>query len=361
MTLIVGLNLSDRVYLAADSRVTLTGQSAVKYIDNVIKIAPLYGASVMDSVPFDTNLMSVAVAGDLHLANFFYSEIKKDIYANLLSTNIRKISLDLDRNYFLGLAEKWLSSGGEYDKCCCLIFGGIIDGSPKIVRLDVIEGLRKLYLKHSEESRKNIPKLEELIITDPIFAQLNEKMKQQKGEGVIQNLETSFVPEIPSHLEKATLEDRGTLEEYSDSYVFAIEIGIKKDGLCYVQKRAEYGEFIARGAGGIDEGQLPDELLSVLEFMPGRNNNTPHLFEAAILETTIFDIAQKRNLETIGGTVFINAMRRKTSEIITKNSSVVAGRMHIQMQLGGAKIPVALFTQVARALAKNTDAQLSIQ
>ena len=78
--MIVGFNLSDKLYLAADSRVTVdNGLKA----DNVLKIMP-----ILEQIPWaerNENQISVAIAGDVRYAAFLYFEIHEALKQKKLS------------------------------------------------------------------------------------------------------------------------------------------------------------------------------------------------------------------------------------------------------------------------------------
>ena len=294
MTLVVGLNLSDRIYLAADSRATNI-QNGNKE-DNILKIMPVWGRNVLDQGRFDDNFISLAVAGDIGLATFLYKKITTSIKAGEISSDIRRLLDDLDKNFFKDLVDIWLAKN-PYNKSCYLLFGGLCFLRNKKISLEKLEELVSEYNNANIEYKKERPQIEELLKIDPIFKKINEKMIKEAGKTVLQALDESSRPKIPDHILEATQKGSTQLNNLPDSLIFSVEIGIYKDGLYFKKTKAEWGQFLARGAQDIREGDLPQDLLATLELMSQREKNKPYLMEGAIITSTIKDIAEKNNIK----------------------------------------------------------------
>lgn len=360
MTLIVGINLSDRIYLAGDTRVTQYDlqNGGYRFIDNIIKISPMYGKNVINSgLPMckSSNLISVAIAGDVSLANFVYSKIKSDIFQGGLSNDIRTLFDQLDFEYLNKIADQWLSNGKEYDLSCCLIFGGNEHSRNKNISIQRLKMMVEQYKKEHKVDDKKRQEFEDILKEDKIMQIINEKMMQQAGKSVLQSIEESSIPSIPSFIEKAVQQNKETLSDFPDSLVFCVELKITKDGLIYNKRKAEWGQYLARGSEGINEGDLPDDLLSFIELMPDKEKSLEHLTEGVVITKTILDIAKKRNISTIGGSVVINCIKKDQSQIMSKNCKFVDDKIFIEVM--GQTIPAISFGQFLKLIGKGTRAE----
>ena len=84
MTLIIALNLSDRIYIAGDTRVTFENGTTE---DNALKVLPL-----IDIAKFPEHSIGVAVAGSVDFAAYLYHEVSAGINNEILSPDIRKLA-----------------------------------------------------------------------------------------------------------------------------------------------------------------------------------------------------------------------------------------------------------------------------
>jgi len=360
MSLIIGINLSDRIYLAGDTRITQRDYQDRNtiYIDNVVKVTPLYGKNVFDAglpVCTNNNLISMAIAGDVSLANYVYLEIRKSIYEGKLSNDIRILFEQLNHEYLNLIVSEWLLKGGKYGDSCCLIFGGMTSNRNKnvsVIKLKEMVDQYKETHKVNDDKRKEWDKM---IKGDETWQIINKKMQEQAGKTVIESLEESSVPYIPSYIENAIKQNGGILADFPDSLVFRLDLKILESGLLFDKKTAEWGQYLARGSEKIDEGDLPDDLLSFLELMPGKEKGMEHLTESVVINKTILDIAERRGIKTIGGTVVINCIKKNQSQVLT-NGKFENGKMFINVK--GFVIPAVGFTEYLKLMKKGMSAEL---
>src|ERR1700687_703810 len=95
MTMIVGLNLSDKLYLCADPRLTFSSDGS--HVDDIIKVMPIYGEPVpLVGEVEKNNRIAVAVAGDLEMAAFLTKAIQDAIESGELSNDIRTLCEQAD-------------------------------------------------------------------------------------------------------------------------------------------------------------------------------------------------------------------------------------------------------------------------
>lgn len=94
MTMILGVHLTDQIYLAGDTRVTYmdSNGSATGFEDTVIKVA-----GVVDSPDYK---LSLAVAGDVELASFMTSRLAYELKAKTLNRDISCVAFDLTKLLF---------------------------------------------------------------------------------------------------------------------------------------------------------------------------------------------------------------------------------------------------------------------
>src|SRR5574343_807875 len=143
MTMIIGLNLSNRLYLAADSRVTSFSEKNQQIIgtsDNILKIMPLWGKNILDQGFFDENYISMAVAGNVEVATYFYNEITQSLKNGGLNTDIR-IFYDQIDNFIKDRVNYWTLTLGKPYKNCTLLFAGISPTRNKQINLTKLQSL----------------------------------------------------------------------------------------------------------------------------------------------------------------------------------------------------------------------------
>lgn len=332
MTLIVGLNLSDKIYLAADTRVTITNQDGSgMLVDNIIKIVPLYGKHILDKQCDENVLLSMAVAGDVGLADFIKNKIKDDLYSKKLNSDIRTLFQELNRDYFSVLADRWLSIGGQYGKSCAFIIGGYGTKNGRKIDIKKISQMEKIYKEEHKFDVKKEKEIRKALEEDETMQLINKKMKVQAHKNIFDSLKESNNPLIPDFIKKAIRQQEEEIKELPDYFLFCIEFGISNNKLEFNKSGAEYGQYIARGQGKITEDEIPESLLATIELNPNKSKNQEHLFEGTLISRTILDIAKEKKLNGIGGTVIINCLKKDKSEIMSGNCKFVNNKMYINI------------------------------
>jgi hypothetical protein len=306
MTMIVGFNLSDKLYLAADSRVTVdNGLKA----DNVLKIMP-----ILEQIPWaerNENQISVAIAGDVRYAAFLYFEIHEALKQKKLSTDIRELFGQID-TFCAVLADKWLFELKQPMAEAVLLFAGVWAGRTKKLNPQRVQELANFY-REGQKHTTTEAEMKKLIETDPVWKIIDEKMRKEAGKSVIQSLQESREPDIPKHIMEAVVKD-GELNMFSDSLIFSLDANLYNR--TFKKESAEWGEWLAYGYK-VSKDKIPQDLLAHLEFVPGKEKNQEHLMETALINITIKDFALKHKIDVIGGTVVVNSIKRKDNQILT--------------------------------------------
>jgi len=290
--MIVGLNLSDRLYLAADSRVTFSDGTAQ---DNILKLIP-----ILDRAIYNDDRLIVAVAGRVKLAKFLVDKLYYAFCKKKLSPDIRTLSKTI-KPFLEKAVDEWGARGTDLDASCCLLFAGFSTARHKKINSENFKKLVASYEHSTEEGKRFIPTLEKLVQTDPNWKHIQEQLLATQKMGVIENLAQSDKPKIPQHLQDAL--DAGTDEiRLPDSLIFSASVIVRTRTV--TTETAEWGELLVYG-DRVTKSNVPDEILSTSEFMHFRERNQPHLMEGAMLSVTIRDVARDNNINSIGGRVMI--------------------------------------------------------
>ena len=323
MTFIIGLNLSDRIYLAGDTRVT---HSDGQYSDDALKLSPLLNRAV-----FAENEIGIAVAGNVALATFFKNEISTALNNRQLNPDIRKF-YDEIKPFLEEKIVDWVNAGNKYVNCC-LLFGGLFKGRKKHINLIKLQELVVEYEAKNKRDETSHTKAAFQLKDDPIFKILDQKIKEGTGIGALEHLEKSKIPHIPEEIKNAIDSGLGEIE-YPDSLIFSakIEIATKNVQL----ESAEWGEFLAYG-DRVKKEMIPQGLLAMLELHYGKQEKT-FTMESAILTNTILDYAKDLGIGTIGGTVIIMPIDKDGAHITGKDIIFQPGNTHVKIN----GIPVSL-------------------
>lgn len=348
MTLIAGLNLSDRLYLLADSRVTVNKN--IK-IDNVCKIMPIYGKNVLDYPCDNDNYISLAVAGNLEFANFLYQEISKAFKNKELSGDIRELYTDIDK-FIKPKVDYWLSTlKKDYKKHCCLLFAGSCNDRNKKIDLRKLKELVNTFNRISDEERKtSAPLMEDALKKDETLQLLNKRLLEDAKKDIFTLLEESRKPKIKPFIQKAIDDSTNELNGFSDSLIFCILIKPSEtEG--YKKESAEWGEFLFYGTNGISKEDASEELLVKLE-LSDFSKNKDHLIEAPILDAEVKYLAKNRGLGKIGGITLVNAIKDCDSKIIPCQNGSFFSNGKLYIKLLGNNVPVVTFTKCHEAISK---------
>ncbi len=287
MTLIVGLNLSDRLYIAADTRLTAKDKS---YTDNIVKVVLLSGQ--MDILPEieNSNTLCMVVAGHLGFATFLYKEIKKSISEKLLPTDVRELQLIIV-GYIKEKTNEWLKS--NHYASCVMIFAGMHCEREKVIDTGRFNKLKQVYEKNLPSVDK-LQEIEEALEQAPFF----KKLAAQAPEELERFLGRSTDIGMNSKIEDAIKTGRPTIAA-PDSLIFSVKISSHSLEI----EKAEWGEFLAYGSRGITKKDLAEDLLAKMELNPGQRGNEDDLLETELIRSEILGIAKRENLVGIGGIV----------------------------------------------------------
>lgn len=338
MTMIMGLNLSDRVYLSADTRVTYGNG---KTVDNALKILPLLDRATHPK----NNTIVVAIAGDIAFATFIYQKIYNAFNKEKsLSPDIREF-YKVSQSFLQEGLNEWIESGNAFeDGDIALIFSGVTDQRSKSIDPIKLEELVKIFKRKSIKDRAtNSARMEELVKTDPLMKLINEKMKKEAGMTVMENLALSAIPKIPDYIKNAINTNNPNLEEYSDSFLFGAYLNIKEKIVAL--ETAEWGEVLAYG-DRIRKETVPEELLATLELFRGREKNKPHLLEGALITATILDIAKNNQIASVGGTVIIISSAKDGEMIMGKD--IIFREKNTAVRVNGIELPLIPFDKYSK-------------
>jgi hypothetical protein len=243
MSLIFGLNLSDRIYLSGDTRLTQkTGDTITETKDKIIK-----------STPFTQDIAAV-FAGNAAMAAFVSKELIEIIKPGL---DIRTFRADIE-SYLAPVINKYWEDNGAKTSMA-IIFGG---------------------LNRNAAKKPLTPKQ----VYDLAMA-LNEA-----EPGASMNMKPAMFRDV---MRKEGEDLR--YPESVDSHVFSVQI-FPPNG--FVVQDAEWGEYLAHGAGGITKENLDPSITARVEFggAAGQDN--------AMISAVLNDVVYRTKEPTIGGAFF---------------------------------------------------------
>lgn len=334
----MGLNLSDKVYLAADTRVTFGDGSTC---DDGLKILPL-----LDRMYHKKNSMSLAIAGDIAVATFLHEKVSKALNSGQLPPDIRELYKVIEVFIRDALTEWPDKSSGQLT---CLLFSGIWTEREKPVDAEKLRLLEAHYANKVKDGEANKKELARLVEVDPTWKMINEKMKKESGMSALENMAKSDIPAIPTYIQDALTKGSSSIPEMPDSLIFAAMIDPSTGSID--MEKAEWGEFLAYG-DSVRKEDLPQEILATLEFSPGKEKNMKHLLEGAIMSITILDIARKNNIKSIGGTVIIVFADKDGEEIMGKD--IVFREKNTGVNINGTILPLIPFNIYAKKKSQST-------
>lgn len=295
MTLIVGLNLSDKLILGADMRVSFSDGT---HKDDILKISVLGANKDFSQIDDCKDHVLVAVAGDLELATFLFEEISKNYQAKKLSGDIRILFNQIE-NFVRRKMDYWLSNMRKPYRSCCFIFAGFSSDRRKEINPLELEKLISAY-KKSLPSKKAEAELKEKLEQDKIGKILLSKVPKERMFPVTHNENTI---KLKPQLEEA-LESHGLIKSEPDSLVFAVEVN--REGVR--TEVAEWGNLVARGTGGIKQEHISDKMLATLEVSRFTNNAIDGLAENSLIITEVRHFAKKES--KIGSSVLTVTSRK---------------------------------------------------
>ncbi|HEV7702210.1 MAG TPA: hypothetical protein VGO63_02080 [Candidatus Paceibacterota bacterium] len=235
MTLIMGLNLTDRIILAGDTKVSRNGET-VGYCIKVIQ----FGDKERK------NFVSCAFAGNKHFVKYLALEINKAIESGVLTTDINWLIKNID-SFFKKIVP--LYEGEEKHKKALIIFGGV-STNPDLLKAFDNDAFTDIFGKEGgrvedenlmfalQTNFKALPTREQKIFSYEISSPkgIFELSKIGGVYSFIYGGSTEIEPEIQKQVQRIFLDKRKIEEEtkdvlnllrskYSDTIGGAINVG----------------------------------------------------------------------------------------------------------------------------------------
>lgn len=304
MTLILGANLSDRVYIAADSRVTITTENESLQHDHVLKMLPLIKDKRWGG-------LNVAVAGHLDFVCYLCKRIGETLKSGDMPHEVIDFQEEI-KTHCAKFAGEWLEKGNEYKKAV-LLFGGVSYEGQKTATKDQVEKLVESYEDNSYTKNWSPEELKDLIKNDPNWKKFNEKM----GGNAFELMEKSRKAKIPPRFQ-ALYEGKSEVV-LPATFLFSVSIELPAEP---VVNQVSWGHFLAYGTNKITNKNIPKDLLAKLELVPNPTNNQPDLMQSALIKATILDTAKNLGIKEIGGNVFIWVISQTSNRILHNTKEV---------------------------------------
>ncbi|OHA83714.1 MAG: hypothetical protein A2408_00405 [Candidatus Yonathbacteria bacterium RIFOXYC1_FULL_52_10] len=254
MTLVLAANLSDRIYVSCDSRLSRRQKdnSSEVITDDLLKVFPLNNESTI----------LVGCVGNLQLIQFLISELNKSEFKDIRS--LRKGIEDRVRL----LLDKYMTKRKEvtYDQIVgSLIFAGSSSSQKRILEAEKLkehvkycQNLDQAYLKSTYTTKiEKMPPQE-------IMALANDLNQRQAGLKHI----------ILEGLMQTAAKHNGKVETFEinlpDQHLFVVDINGTKQvpNEVVLVHDVDWGHYIARG-GGHNEAMLPRDFFCNLDFKQG--------------------------------------------------------------------------------------------
>lgn len=289
MTLIVGLNLSDRLYLWADTRLTFPDWT---YKDDIIKVCCLSWMPLTYHWRLQANVLSMCVAWDLKLAKYLYQCIKSAIDGGVLPNDIRRFSGQIE-DFIKTMYGEWLLKGNDYSNCC-LIFWWMSGERRKKIDLATLALLEKS-VKENVASPEKLDEVKEKLFANPVTAKLLEKIPFKN----FMSWHTEHWKTVINPLIQKAIDGNEEYLDAPDSLIFSIMISnqwIKKEV-------AERGEFLAYGTHWITKNNFAEEFLARMELNIWQGNTQNDLVEVGDIRGTIIKVGEKNGVKEIWGIV----------------------------------------------------------
>lgn len=242
MSLIFGINLCDRVYISADTRLTDKNSlgEIISFKDNLLKLEII------------SNDVALAVAGSADMASFI---IKKLLKSKAVKLNIRELRAEIEEIINPLVDEYWKTKNAKAN--VCFIFGGLNRQEKKLLdKKDIYEKIMQF--------SKAEPNHNSMNMKNALFNSMVEKR----------------------------------YPEPSDSHIFSIEIYPPSS---LIVTDTKWGEYLAFGPKGINRDSLPTITLGKLEFESKSvdDGSVDSLLITAIMK----EVAEKKQEQTIGGAI----------------------------------------------------------
>ncbi|MEL7666503.1 MAG: hypothetical protein AAGU06_03720 [Candidatus Shapirobacteria bacterium] len=263
MSLIFGINLSDKIYLISDTRASqLDSSGNILYVkDNVMKIKQL------------TNDLAVVCGGDVQLIKYIISNIKR---SEILKSSPSEFKANI-KSWIGEKVSEYLDKGFPYRRAC-FIFAYLDRTKNK-----VIDGPK--YVKMAGEFQENSKS--QMSMKDVVFQGIKNIKNQHNPK-----------PELPVF----------------NTILFSVVTDAKN--MYLEMKEAEWGEYIVFGPNNFDKDKAPKTLFGQLEFEMPQNWSDASTRDVSMLTAFVKDMEESQKLLTVGGSV--------TSMIIGQETNGVA-------------------------------------
>ena len=244
MSVILGLNLSDRIYLLADSRVSYEDKATKKTVvkhDNMMKIEPLE----------ELDACVIASAGDAKFAQFIINGINRDFS----SADINKLRAEVE-DWAKEQAHQYFQ---KYNSHANFIIAGI------------------------DDSRKN------KILANGFFQVVDDYGEGKPFTGRMKTLLANALKNRDASEDTIQLNSNANvLFSLRINYATGVEL-----------EDAEWGEVLISGPAGVSKEDIGNKDIGrfEFEFTPGDDIQEDSLLLIAILDRLI----QRKNLENVGG------------------------------------------------------------
>lgn len=266
MSIIFGINVSDRVYIASDTRVTHIKGNVETYKDCICKNGVL------------TKDVMVAAAGDVKFSSYLYNELKKEKFIAEGINEIKRII----KEWAAKKIDEFLIENSYAN--ACLIIAGLDRSKNK-----KINGPKYISRVKEFQSLRNAP----MAMKNTVFKGISAEYNQHNPN-----------PELP----------------VCDATVIAL-LSDTKRGILETEEAA-WGEFLAYGQKGFTKEDVPKTLFGQLEFEQG------DIFrDGGLLTAFIHSTAEQKKLGGVGGSVVVNAATNDNGVVLVAGT---IHRMNIQ-------------------------------
>lgn len=261
MTVIMGVNLSDRLYIAGDTRVSKkVGDEIVPQHDNVQKVEHL------------KNGIIVASAGHAGLAKHILNRLRK---ANFVSIGIDATRRDIEE-WIKPVADWYWQNQGQADTHATFIIGGRSNARKRILDKKLLSEMQ-----------------------DSIF---NDEEARRQTLGMNSSLFNALA-NTPGDVDSVTL-------GINDLVLFAVSVDYRG----VIIQDTSWGEHLLFGSPGLVKEDVKPVHIARLEFM----NHSEGGDSGMMLITAYFsDMVKSRKLEGVGSTVLAASVQFAQSYLMT--------------------------------------------
>lgn len=236
MTFIVGITLSDRIYLAADTRVTVRGSKGVRVHDNCLKIESL------------APRIMIAVAGDVGFAQYLIGRLRRSV---VVASDDGDILLAHLNDAIGPIVDDYLV-GHDFPKSAFLIASSCPNRPKKLPHAAVVEMAYRRLALDEDRKRRRLEQFESP--SDPGFHEAFSEEISRPNVGA-SNLFRALRSGVDSEGE-VTLQSR-------DNLLIGVELTPPAAPVVHVGR---WGQFLSFGSGRLEEGDIPDDFFPGMEF-----------------------------------------------------------------------------------------------